>query len=434
MQTIVRPSSIDGTVAIPASKSHTIRAFLIAALAKGTSYIRHPLDSRDAASCVAAIKAFGAKVETMDDGFAITGVDGTSPLHTTGPEDVIDTGNSGTTLYLAVGLAATGSGTTIFTGDHQIRRRTMDKLLRALSELGAEARSTRNNGCAPAIIGGPLKGGRVSIECPTSQYLSSLLLAAPLSRDGVEIEVPLLYEAPYAEITLGWLKSQGIKFEQRGLEYFKIPGGQSYTPFDTIVPADFSSATFFACAPAITGGELTLTGLDMNDSQGDKEVFTILEKMGVQVSYDSNDSKTGIHLKAPGKGKLKGGTFDLNAIPDALPALAATATFASETVRLVNVPQARLKETDRIAVMAKELNKLGASVTELEDGLVIEPQPIVGGTIDGHDDHRVVMAGAIAALGAKEPITIEGSEAAAVTFPSFFELLQSIAKPGTVNR
>ena len=424
----IGPGSLRGSLLIPASKSHTIRALLIATMAHGESVIRNPLDSADTRSCIDACRALGARIaESPAD--AAKGRPGEMRVTGTGgrivaPARAIDVGNSGTTLYLAAGVAALGAGPITLTGDHQIQARPFAPLLAALADLGAAATAHRGNGRAPATITGPLSGGRTTIECTTSQYLSSLLLAAPLALGTSEIDVPLLNERPYAEMTLRWLDEQGVQYRNVGFKRFEVDGGQHYKPFDRAMPGDFSSATFFLCAAALTGSTLTLEGLDMEDSQGDKEVVQILERMGCIAEVNG----AGLTIHGPGSGpnrapSLRGCDIDLNSMPDALPALAVTGCFAEGTTRLLNVPQAREKETDRIAVMHRELEKMGAHVRELPDGLVIEGSPLHGARVDGHGDHRVVMALAIAGLGASGTTEIEGSEAASVTFPSFFELL-----------
>ena len=439
---------LEGEILIPASKSHTIRALLIAALAAGDSLIINPLESKDARSCIETVRLFGATLEEIsgaawgaERAIRVKGIGGrTADGHRQGilghaADNIIDTGNSGTTLYLAASLAAlTPHGQSVFTGDAQIRSRPIGNLLAALQDLGATAYSTKDNGRAPVVIGGPIKGGSTTIECPTSQFLSSLLLALPLAdTDQCEINVSLLHEQPYAEMTLRWLDEQGIRYENHGWKRFVIPGRQHYQPFEKVVPGDFSSATFFACAAAITGSRLRLTGLDMADSQGDKAVFGILQSMGCLVDFDKANSATGITVTGPGHPDnpckaLKGGTFDLNDIPDSLPALSVTAAYAQAEVSLVNVPQARLKETDRIAMMHRELAKMGALVTELPDGLVIQPSAhLMRGTeVESHDDHRIAMSLALAALRSRGPNQIADAECAAVTFPGFFRILTEL--------
>ena len=415
METVVRPGRLGGTVRIPGSKSHTIRALIVATLADGSSHIEAPLESADTRAALDACRALGATVEESEALWKVGGVGGALAT----PENVIDVGNSGTTLYMAVAAAALGRGWTVFTGDEQIRRRPATNLLAALRDLGAEAFSTRGSGCAPIAVRGPLGGGTTRIACPTSQYLSALLLACPAAEGDSEIVVTELNERPYVSITLDWLDSQGIRYRREGLERFMIPGGQRYSPFRRTVAGDFSSATFFFCAAAVTGSRVTVAGLDPADPQGDKQVLDLLGEMGCAVSWD------GTSVTVEGRG-LRAIEADLNAIPDALPAMAVAAACAEGTTRLAGVPQARLKETDRIAVMREELSRMGARVEELPDGLVIHGGGLKGTRVDGHADHRVVMALAVGALAAEGTTTISTSEAASVTFPEFFGLLESL--------
>ena len=317
----ITASKLKGSVSIPASKSHSIRALLIATLAEGTSELINPLDSADVRSCMDLCRALGADIVEKKDRLIVHGTGGR--LST--PKNPINVGNSGTTIYLAASLAALSSSPITFDGDEQIRYRSASNLLDALRTLGAEVKSS-DNGCAPFSVSGPVNGGEVTIECPISQYLSSLLLAAPLFRGETTINVSLLNEQPYAEITLRWLDEQGIKYTNNNFKQFIIPGGQKYKSFTKEIPADFSSGTFFLCAAAITQSELTLTGLDMTDSQGDKEVVFMLEKLGCETEIGTD------YIKINGK-PMTGCVLDLNSTPDALPALAVTACFAQMCLR-----------------------------------------------------------------------------------------------------
>ena len=414
MNIVSRKSSLSGEVVIPASKSHTIRAVLIASLAAGRSRISKPLESADTRSCVEAFRALGAQIETGED-WIVTGVDGKLRV----PPEPIDVGNSGTTLYLGLGVAALARDWITFTGDAQIRRRPAGNLLTALQELGAQVESSGLPGCAPLSIKGPLQGGHTAIRCPTSQYLSSLLLACPLASGESHIDVPELNERPYVEMTLSWLNAQNITYTHENMRWFRIPGQQFYDSFREHIRGDFSSATFFLCAAAICGGDVTLRGLDMNDAQGDKKVVHMLRQMGAAVDV----APLAIRVRG---GHLKGCEFDLNATPDALPAMAVTACFAEGETRLINVPQARIKETDRIAVMAQAINALGGHAEELPDGLVIRGGGLEGGQASGAADHRVVMALAVAGLASRSPVTVDTAEAISVTFPNFVNLMQSL--------
>lgn len=414
MRLLVHNSTLTGAAAMPGSKSHTIRAVMIASLAEGQSRIIAPLDSLDTQAAVTAGRAFGAEMELGQD-WIVQGVAGQPQT----PENVVDIGNSGTTMFIAIGLAALGEGYTVLTGDEQIRSRPAQGLLEALNELGAECFSTRGNGCAPLVIKGRLRGGAVEIDCPISQYLTSPLIACPLGEGDTEITVPRLNEQPYAEMTLSWLDRRGIQYEREGMRHFRIPGAQRYEAFEERIPADFSSATFFLCAAALVGEDVLLEGLDMEDVQGDKLVVDMLREMGADITVEPE----GIRVRAA---ELRGAEFDLNATPDALPSLAVVGCFAEGETRLLNVPQARVKETDRLRVMHEELAKMGGEVEELEDGLIVRHSPLKGAEVTGRGDHRVVMALTVAGLAAQGDTMVDTAESAAVTFPNFVDLMQSL--------
>ena len=328
--------------------------------------------------------------------------------------------------------------------------------------------------CAPYCVHGPLAAGRhITVESPTSQYLSALLLTAPLIPAAVQAPLPpwpadsaaptpvsgsptpvagsaahtpaagraapdttitvaLLNEHPYVDMTCWWLDRQQITYSRDGYNQFRIPAGQRYRPHTTTLPGDYSSATFWFCAAAITGHPVTVSGLAPDDVQGDRGVLDILTTLGCRVDWTTDDSRdTPLHTVTVSGTPQRGGTFDLNAMPDALPALAVLACFAPAPITLANVPQAREKETDRIAVMATELEKLGATVRELPDGIEIEPKVLRSGTVDSHGDHRIAMALAIGALAAAGPVTITDAGAAAVTYPAFYDDLARLA-PGAL--
>ena len=417
MRIEIKPSKLSGAVRMPGSKSHTIRAVAIAALASGESVIEEPLDSLDTQAAVRIYRALGAKIDTSGANWVITG----TAARLTEPTEAIDVGNSGASLRIAMGSAALlpSSATASFTGDQQIRSRPHGPLLKSLNELGAKAVSIADDGTAPLEISGKLTGGKTSIEATTSQYLSSLLLCTPLAKGDSEIRVTHLNEWPYVQMTLDWLNSQGIRYEQQGWELFRVYGGQSYGGFRRQIPADFSSATFFLVAAAITGSSLTLEGLEMSDSQGDKAVADYLELMGANVEREADL----IRISAE---ELEAIEIDMNQTPDALPAMAVAGAVAKGTTRLLNVPQARIKETDRIAGMTQELGKMGIRCEQLEDGLIVHGGKLKGTEVCGHADHRIVMALAVAGLAAQGTTRVNTAEAAAVTFPNFVELMTSL--------
>lgn len=414
MKINVEKSSLKGEVEIPSSKSHTIRAVSIGLLADGTSEIINPLESLDTTSCMNSARALGASIEWSEN-LLVEGTGGKLKV----PDDIIDVGNSGTTMNVMVGVASLLDGWSVFTGDEQTRNRPMQPLINSLNDLGAKVVSTRENGFPPVVVRGILKGGKTTIECKSSQYLTSLLLSCPLAEKDTEINVPLLNEKPYIEMTMKWLDKQRIKYEHKDMKNFFIKGGQKYKAFQERIPGDFSSATFFLCAAAILDADITLLGLDMNDSQGDKAIVNMLKEMGANIEILGNK----IRIK---KGNLIGREFDLNATPDTLPALSVVGCFAKGTTKLINVPQARLKETDRIKVMCEELTKMGANIKELPDGLIINESKLKLANLDGHYDHRIVMALAIAGMAVDGTTTVETAESVSITFPNFVELMQNL--------
>jgi len=421
MSTTLYPKNVTGHITMVASKSQTIRALLIATFAKGKSIIHNALESDDTFACITVCRAFGATITVLADNSLLVQAPQTFP-----DSIAVDCGNSGTTLYLATGLAASIACPVTFTGDEQLQNRPLGELLRALTELGVAVEALRP-GYPPFTIRGPITGGTTTIECHSSQYLSALLLGCPLGTNKSTIYVPLLNERPYVKMTTSWLDNQGIAYESSPqMDKFSIAGQQTYLPFGTTIWGDYSSASFFFCSAAVTGGCVTVSGLDPDDSQGDKEILPVLEAMGCTVTWTDT---TSVRVCGPKKGSLQSGVFDLNAMPDALPVLAVTACYAQGKTMLTNVPQARIKETDRITSMRKNLVALGARVEEEEDALVIYGNgELPGGPCKGFGDHRIIMAMAIAALGAKNPVTIDSTAAVAVTFPTFFSLLEQISE------
>lgn len=417
MKLIAEKSTLKGKIAIPGSKSHTIRAVAIAALAPGQSIIRNPLVSSDTVSAADCYRNLGANIDTNDPArWVIIGNAG----NIIAPTEPIDVGNSGTTLRIAMATAAlANTGTITLTGDEQIQSRPVQPLLTALNDLGANANSIKANGNAPVTISGTLNGGQTTLKCITSQYLSSLLMATPLAKNDTTINVTLLNEPDYVQITLDWLDKQGIKYENDEFKTFTVPGNQKYKPFDLPIPADFSSATFFLCAGAILNADITLTGLDFADSQPDKAVAHYLKSMGANIEITDSEVK----IKAS---PLNGIDIDMNRTPDALPAMAVVGAFAKGTTRLLNVPQARNKETDRITCMAEELSKLGAKTEELPDGLIIHQSNLKPANLNGRSDHRIVMALSLAAMALQGSTVIDTAEAVNITFPDYVQLMTSI--------
>ena len=411
----VKPSIARGTTGVPGSKSHSIRAVAFASLASGKSTISNPLDSEDGLSAASVYGSFGAAVHKEKDVWSVEGF-GARPV---APQGVLDVGNSGTTCRMALGTAALlREGEARFDGDSQTRKRPMGPLLDALSNLGARAQST-GSGYLPVTVGGPWRGGRTKVDGTTSQFTSSLLLNAPFGDEVTIIEPIDLNERPYVEMTLWWLDRLGLEYERDEYRSFTVPGGQTLSGFDVTVPADWSSAAFLVAAGALPDGDVTLEGLDLDDSQGDKEILRFVDEMGADVLV----SEASIRIR--GKA-LRGGEFDLNATPDLLPVMAVLGAFADGETRLVNTPQARIKETDRISAMREVIETLGGEARELADGIIIKGRGLKGGKVHGFGDHRIVMSAAVAGLAAPEGVSVDTAEAMAVTFPDFCERMASL--------
>lgn len=420
MKLISKPSQLSGKVIIPASKSHTIRAVIIASMANGISRVMNPLLSEDGISALNACKTLGVRIDEDSDGnWTIYGTGGDFS-HLKGQEVVIDVGNSGTTARLIIGLSANTGVPVRIQGDESTSSRPMHQLTEALQNLGVSVTYHENYGKLPLTIQGPIKGGKTTVDATSSQFLSSLLINVPCAEGDTEIEVTVLNEIPYVEMTLWWLKERKINFQSTDLKHYKIAGGQKYPAFeDVAIPGDFSSASFFFVAAALCGKDVEIHGLYMDDTQGDKRVLEILKAMGANITIENN-------IITISQSELIGGEFDINDIPDALPVLSVAACYAKGKTVLKNVPQARLKETDRIAVMHEELAKIGGNTEEMPDGLIIYESKLHSGTTHSHHDHRIAMSLAVAGLMIEGGVVIEQGEAMRVTFPTFSELMCSI--------
>ena len=419
MKLLVNPSKISGIAEVPGSKSHTIRGVLSSILANGESILKSPLSSADTVSALNAAEKFGASFHIAEDGsWHIHGIGGKTPQVST----AIDLGNSGTSLRLLSAAASIFDTKITFDGDESLRTRTMDSLLNALEMLGARTSST--NGKAPLSVQGPLKGGRCTVSGVTSQYLSALLFAAPFAPEDTIIDLESLNEQPYVEMTLKWLDFLGIEYHaSKNLLHFEIKGNQQFKPFEKVIPADFSTSLFVLGAALQSGRDngVEIKNLDFTDSQGDKEVFRFFEKSGAKIEYGKN-------VRIPAMQNLKGGKFDLNNVPDSLPIFSAVAAgIKGETFHCLNVPQARIKETDRIDCMTRELRKMGGIIEELPDGMIVTGTQLHGSNeLESYDDHRIAMALAVAALNANSPSIINGIECAAVTYPDFVRQFQAL--------
>jgi 3-phosphoshikimate 1-carboxyvinyltransferase len=421
MKIKVKKSTVCGTISVPSSKSHTIRALAIATAAEGRSLIYNPLISEDTLAGLNAAQMLGAKIAKTEGLWKIDGTGGKFKKKA----NLIDMQNSGTSLRIFSGIASTADFPITFDGDSSLRSRPMSPLISALEKLGVNISST--DGRCPLTISGPLKGGKTIVEGTSSQFLTSLLIALPLANDDSYVKVVGLNEVPYIEMTLDWLCREGIEIEYpEDMSYFKIKGNQTYPSFDVTIPADFSTAAFPLAAAVLTQGKITIRDLDFNDHQGDKALFEFMKEMGADIVKKRGLTK----ISAPTP--LKGKTFDLNATPDALPVMAVTGALTEGKTSLVNCPQARIKETDRIKCMSCELRKMGADIEELEDGMIINSSTLHHAEVQSYGDHRIAMALTIAGMCTDGETIIDEAEAAAVTYPSFVKDFQGLGADITI--
>ncbi len=410
MKIKVKKSKLSGTISVPGSKSHTIRALAFATAAEGRSFIHQPLVSEDTLAGLNAAEALGAETVKSEEVWEINGTGGNFIKKT----NLVDMQNSGTSLRIFTGLASLSDFHITFDGDDSLRQRPMEQLTSALKQLGAGISDT--NGCCPLTIFRPLKGGKTIVEGTSSQFLTSLLIALPLAKEDSYIKVNGLNEIPYVEMTLDWLCREGVELEYpEDMSYFKIKGGQKYPPFDITVPADFSTAAFPLTGAVLTEGKVNIRDLDFDDHQGDKMIFNFMKEMGAKITEKQKITVVERNSALTGK------TFDLNATPDALPVMAVAGAFAEGKTSLVNCPQARIKETDRIKCMTCELRKMGAKIEELDDGMIITGAQLHGAELKSHGDHRIAMALTIAGMTASGETVINGAEAASATYPSFIK-------------
>lgn len=414
MQTyVIKKGSIRGSISIPPSKSQCLRAILFGALGKGKSLIHNFLDSPDVHAMVQACRHFGATVDLFPDKIEIHGTDGKIAR----AEDIIDVGNSGIVLRFCAAVGALSTNPIVLTGDRSIRyQRPMQPLLDGLAQLGVSAISLRDDGFAPVIIQGPLSSGKASIDGRDSQPVSALLIAASFIDGETELFVDQPGEKPWVNLTLNWLQRLGINYLRQDFEYFRLEGGASYEGFEYHVPGDLSTMAFPLAAALVTGCELTLKNVDLREPQGDKELIAIFQKMGAPIEIDL-DKKT-VHVKS--KATLTGLSVDINSCIDALPTLAVVACFAEGETHIYNGAVARQKECDRIQCIANELRKMGATLQETFDGLIVQKSSLKGTQVNSWNDHRLAMALTVAGLGAEGETHIFPVDCISKTYPAFF--------------
>ena len=413
------------TVRIPGSKSYTHRLLIAAALADGRSTLTNGLDSEDTRLTRNALSRMGVRIEESRDGrgLAISGIGG-PPFQGVAPDRPIHLGNSGTSMRLLTAVAALMPGETVLTGTDRMRRRPVGDLLDGLSQIGVSARSVNGDGCPPVAVTPPVagpKGGRVALDCGvSSQFLSALLLIAPYTADGVEIEVtrgPV--SRPYIDLTVEVMDRLGVSIVRNGYTRFSVSGGRTYRPGDYHVEPDASNASYFWASAAVTGGTVTVAGLGPDSRQGDLKIVDLLADMGCRVERE----RTGIRVTGPDR--LSAIRADMGDIPDMVPTLAVTAAFAEGTTVISNVAHLRAKESDRLAAMADGLTRMGIEARAGADSLIIQGGRPHGARIETYDDHRIAMSFAVAGLAAPGVVILD-EICVAKSFPTFWEVFEGL--------
>ncbi len=406
----VEKSKISGQVVCPPNKSYTHRAIFLASLAGNNSKVDNVLLSADTLATIEACKKFGAEIEIK--GLSII-VKNPIKLGTNVPE--INTENSGTTIRIASGIASLFSQEITLTGDSSLQKRPMKPLLDALSSIGAQCSST--DGKPPIKIKGKILGGDVTIPGNfSSQFISALLISAPLTNNGINITIEgNLVSKPYLDATIATMRKFGVTV-QTLIPYKRYNiTPQIYKNTTFTIPIDFSSLALLLSAAVLNGEEVIIKGSMGDLPQGDEVFIDILEQMGVTVIINNDEIK----IKSPEK--LKGGKFDLSNSPDILPPLAILSLNTSSPIEIVNVKHARLKETDRITIISRELVKLGIKVEEKEDGLILEStENLTSAELNSENDHRLFMAFCIAGMYIGD-CTVTDPESVKVSYPNFIE-------------
>jgi len=416
-------AKINGEINLPGSKSLSNRALLLAALAEGTTKITNLLGSDDTRHMLNALKQLGIDYTLSEDKTECVVVGNGGAIACDTPQALF-LGNAGTVMRPLCAALCLGKGTYTLTGEPRMKERPIGHLVDALRQAGATIDYVENDGYPPLKIeANGLEGGEVSIDgAISSQFLTALLMASPMAKNDMHITIiGELVSKPYIDITLDIMKDFGVEVVNDNYKTFTIKSGQSYKAVETfMVEGDASSASYFLAAAAIKGGTVKVTGIGKNSIQGDVQFVDVLEKMGAKVEWgDTYVSVTRDTLHAI--------DMDFNHIPDAAMTIATTALFVEGTTTLRNIYNWRVKETDRLYAMATELRKVGAEVEEGEDYLkVTPPKQLKHAAIDTYDDHRMAMCFSLLALDDCS-VTINDPECTAKTFPTYFDVLESIS-------
>ena len=419
MVEIIPQKIYNNEVTVPGSKSYTHRILIAAALSDGTCTIYNGLKSEDTLLTLSALKQMGIKIDVGKDRFIVYGKEGAfKPC-----VEPVYLGNSGTSIRLLTAIASLGEGFYTLAGTERMGERPIQDLLDGLGQIGIRARSVNNNGCPPVeVTGGIIAGGSIDLKCGTSsQFLSALLLMAPYTKKGIDINVvegPV--SRPYVDMTVDVMEKLGVEVMRDGYERFRVDGGQSYMAGPYMVEPDCSQAGYFWAAAAISGAGIKVKGITKNSRQGDVRFTELLVAMGCEILHE----KDGITISG---GQLSAITADMADMPDMVPTLAVVAAFAKGTTVIENVAHLKAKESDRLGSVVKELSKMGVEASCSDTGMMIKGGIPSGAEIDTYDDHRIAMSFALAGL--KVPgISIRDERCVEKSFPDFWNVFQGLFK------
>ena len=414
MKCKVDKSRLSGVISCPSNKSYSHRAIFLASLANGKSTLRNVLLSRDTLATVSACKVFGAKIEISDSTVTVESKGEIIPQ-----THEIDASNSGTTIRISAAISSLSDNLITLTGDSSLQKRPMQPLLDALEQLGAQC--TSKDGKPPVTVKGKAIGGHTLISGSiSSQFISALLISGPKMKKGLTLEIDGdLVSKPYLDSTIATMKKFGVTVNTIS-QYKKYNvSNQEYKPTDFVVPSDFSSMALLLSAAVLLGENMSIDAAIGDLPQGDREILSYLEKLGVKINIGEKITITSPNL-------LNGGRFDLSNNPDLLPPMAILALKTSKPIEIYNVKHARFKETDRIAILAKELAKIGIGITEKEDGLILEaPKNTKSAELDSSEDHRLFMALSIAGMFVGN-CTVTDPDSVDVSYPTFIQDMKKI--------
>ena len=436
MKAVAKKSVLSGHITVPGSKSHTIRALILAAMADGTSHISNPLPSNDCLSTAAAVRKVGAEVDFGEgENSGVWTVRGAGAgLHL--PADQIDVGNSGSLMYFLCPVLSTLKGDCTFTGDESICRRPVNHLVDALCQLGANAKCINGGTTPPFSFCGPIDVNKKLVtEGALSQYISGFMMAASRLNGTLEMELWNPKETPYLTMTKLWLESVGVPVKiSDDFKKISVTGPVPFKAFDKAVPSDWEGVAFPLVAALISGSEITIDNVDGSGSQGDDKIVEVLQSVSADIEWLRDEEK----LIVRGGKKLTTDSLpdkelrvEMSAFPDAICALAVAACFIEGKTVFTDIDICRKKETDRIVAMTSELTKLGAHIVDEGNQLVVYGdggKSLHGGEVESFKDHRIVMSLACLGLGLGdgESVVVNDAEWCSVTFPHFFEVMNEI--------